>query len=126
MISYGVYKIVHYVGIFTLVSALITLLTRTAVGIKDAEGKDPQRKKLVAAHGTALFLVLLGGFGMLARLDVSHSGLPGWIWAKLVIWGALAGLTFVVKRNPALAGAAGFMVPILAVLAGWVALYKPL
>jgi hypothetical protein len=126
MISYGVYKIIHYLGIFSLVSALTALLARTAAGAKGPDGRDPMRKKLVAAHGTALFLVLLGGFGMLARLDVTHGlGLPGWIWVKLGIWTVLGGLTFFVKRKPELAGAAGILVPLMAVLAGWVALYKP-
>lgn len=126
MISYGVYKIIHYLGIFSLVSALIALLARTAAGVKGPDGKDPMRKKLVAVHGTALFLVLLGGFGMLARLDVTHGmGLPGWIWIKLAIWAFLGAVTFAVKRNPALAGRVGILVPLLAVLAGWVALYKP-
>lgn len=127
MIPYAVYKIIHYLGIFSLVAALIALLTRTAVGAKDATGKDPLRRRLVAAHGFALFLVLLGGFGMLARLDVtSGMTLPGWIWVKLAIWGGLGGATILVKRNPALAGPVGLAVPLLAVLAGWVALYKPI
>lgn len=126
MISYSVYKIIHYIGIFGLVAALIALLTRTAVGVQGEDGRDPARRKLVAAHGTALFLILLGGFGMLARLEVTHGlGLPGWIWLKLAIWAFLGGVTFAVKRNPRLARSVGVAVPLLAVLAGWVALYKP-
>lgn len=127
MISYSVYKIIHYLGIFSLVAALVTLLARTAAGVHGEDGTDPARKKLVAVHGTALFLILLGGFGMLARLDVTHGfGLPGWIWLKLAIWAFLGGVTFAVKRNPKLARSVGISVPLLAVLAGWVALYKPI
>lgn len=127
MISYSVYKIIHYLGIFGLVAALVTLLARTAAGVKGEDGRDPARKKLVAVHGTALFLILLGGFGMLARLDVTQGmSLPGWIWLKLAIWAFLGGITFAVKRNPRLAKSVGIAVPLLAVLAGWVALYKPI
>ena len=35
--------------------------------------------------GSAMFLIILGGFGMLARLEI-HGGFPGWIYAKLALW----------------------------------------
>lgn len=120
MISYAVYKTIHYLGIFTLVTALVASLARAA-GSPGSESPDPWRKRLGIVHGVALFLVLLGGFGMLARLGV---GFPGWITAKLVVWVVAGGL--IALRKSATSAAWGVvLVPLLAVLAGWLAYTKP-
>ena len=128
MISYDVYKIVHYLGIFLLLVVLSAGLARAAVLHRAPEptpAADPWRRRLLAGHGVALFLVLLGGFGMLARLEITHGlGLPGWIWAKLGIWVVL-GAAVAARRSRPLATAGLAAVPLLALLAGWVALYKP-
>lgn len=128
MIPYTVYKVVHYLGIFGLIGALTAALARAAARLAVGEEvrADPWARRLVGLHGFAAFLVLLGGFGMLARLDVTEGlALPGWIWAKLGIWTVLA-LAIVARRSERLAGPATAVAPLLAVLAGWVALYKPL
>lgn len=133
MIPYATYKVVHYLGIFLLLTALAARLGRAA-GFAANSGSsghagptpDPWKRRLGITHGTALFLILLGGFGMLARLDVTHGlGLPGWIWAKLGIWTVLGATIVVASRIPALAGRLLVVVPALAVLAGIIALYKP-
>lgn len=123
MISYPVYKIVHYLGIFALLTVLAGALGRGARGEAAA---DPWRRRLAGLHGVALFVVLLGGFGMLARLEVTQGlTLPGWVWAKLGIWAVLAGLFTVAKRSPSWSARLLFVVPALAALAGVVALTKP-
>lgn len=133
MIPYATYKVVHYLGIFLLLTALAARLGRAA-GFAAASAStgataptpDPWKRRLGITHGVALFLILLGGFGMLARLDVTHGlGLPGWIWAKLGIWTALGAVIVVASRVPALSGRLLVVVPALAVLAGIIALYKP-
>jgi hypothetical protein len=128
VIPYTVYKVVHYTGIFLLLSALATTLARAAAIRLAGSGLavDPWRRRLITAHGVGLFLVLLGGFGMLARLDITEGlGLPGWIWAKLGIWTILGG-AIAARRSERLAPVALAAAPVLAALAGWVALYKPL
>ena len=129
MISYAVYKTVHYLGIFLLLMVLSAVLARATLIPRpagDAPPADPWRRRLVIGHGVALFLVLLGGFGMLARLGITEGlGLPGWIWAKIGIWVVL-GATAAARRSRRLAPAALALAPLLALLAGWVALYKPL
>ncbi len=125
MISYTVYKIIHYGGIFTAVAALGAFLTLSAAGGTPLV-REPWSKRLVAAHGAGLFLVLLGGFGMLARLEVTQGlTLPGWVWAKLAIWVILGALVTLAKRRPEGAGWMLLALPALAVLAGAVALTKP-
>ncbi|TVP48679.1 MAG: hypothetical protein EA350_02955 [Gemmatimonadales bacterium] len=120
--SYFTYKLIHYLGIFILVATLGAALGRHAM----TDGRDPLRSRLGAVHGVALFLVLLGGFGLMARVGVDHGSMfPGWILAKFGIWVLLGGVLFVARRNrrwtmPLLA-----FVPLLAVLAGWVAFAKP-
>jgi hypothetical protein len=132
MIPYATYKVVHYLGIFLLLTALAATLGRAAgfavhaTAGGGATAPDPWKRRLGITHGIALFLILLGGFGMLARLDVTHGlGLPGWIWAKLGIWTLLGGTIVLARRSPALSGRLLVAVPALAVLAGIVALYKP-
>ena len=148
MISYGVYKIVHYLGIFALVTAVAAALGRaafTGAGSGDAGpgtgpgagddggsggpsvGRDPWRGRLAAVHGTALFLVLLGGFGMLARIGVEHGALfPGWVWGKLGIWVVIGGLIAVARRSPRWSARALWAVPLLAAAAGILAFTKVL
>jgi len=125
VIPYATYKIIHYAGIFLLLTVLGAALSRAALGAGRGGEPDPWRRTLVTGHGVALFLVLLGGFGMLARLDVTQGlGLPGWIWAKLAIW-LLLGAALAARRSVALAGRAVLAIPLLAVLAGLMALTKP-
>lgn len=118
MLPYAAYKVVHYLGIFMLVTALSAALARSA---KEGLNSDPWRKRLGMVHGIALFLIVLGGFGMLARLDV---GFPMWIVAKLGIWVVLAG--FIAFRKSAdWSARALVLLPLLAALAGWIAYAKP-
>lgn len=130
MISLAVYKTVHFLGVFTLVTALATSFARAALAAPAAGGApaapgtssaDPWGKRLAVLHGVALFLVLLGGFGMLARLGL---GMTGWVGAKLLIWVVAGGL--IALRKNATAAAWGLMLlPILATLAGWIGYTKP-
>lgn len=122
MLSLAVYKTIHYLGIFTLVTALVAALARASGRASgDPAIPDPWRGRLAAAHGVALLLVLLGGFGMLAKLG---AGFPGWAMAKLGIWLVAAGL-IALRKSPSAAAWGVVMVPLLAVLAGVIAYTKP-
>jgi len=129
VIPYTAYKVVHYLGIFLLLTGLSAALARAAawrVSDVSAPEADPWGRRIVVMHGIALFMILLGGFGMLARLEITQGlGLPGWIWAKLALWTILGGVV-AIRRVPTLAGPALVAAPLLAALAGWIALYKPL
>jgi hypothetical protein len=118
VLSLAVYKTIHFLGVFALVTALTASLARAA---QPGATPDPWRARLGILHGVALFLVLLGGFGMLARLGM---GVTGWVGAKLLIWVVAGGLIALRKSAPAAAWGV-VLVPLLAVLAGWIGYAKP-
>ena len=120
---YPIYKLIHLLGIFTVLVILAAACMHTVRG--GTRELNPHRKLMGAAHGIASFLILLGGFGMLARLGIVQGGLPSWIIAKLFIWTLVSGAIALVYRGPGMARALLIALPILATLAGYLALYKP-
>ena len=123
MISYFVYKLIHFFGMFTLVVVLAAASMHVMRGGRRAD--NPYRRTFGIAHGIASFMILLGGFGMLARLGIVQGGLPGWVIAKLAIWALASGAIAFVYRGPGIARALLFSMPILVVIAAAIALYKP-
>jgi len=120
---YAAYKLMHFLGIFMLITALAATSMHVLRGGSRAD--NPYRRILGITHGVAALLILTGGFGMLARLGVMHGALPAWIHVKLAIWVTLAAAMVVPYRGQRYARALLVMVPVLAVLAGATALYKP-
>ncbi|MCA0377477.1 MAG: hypothetical protein LCH84_17680 [Gemmatimonadetes bacterium] len=119
------YEILHIIGIAFVFAAI------GGVAIHAANGGDraaSQTRKLVTAvHGTGMLLILVGGFGMLARIGFAHgTNFPGWLWAKLAIWLVFGGVALLPYRKPALARPALLVLPLLAGLAAYMALYKPI
>lgn len=120
MISLEVYKLVHIIGIVLLFfgfgGVLIFALSKSAL---------PQvvRKTSAIFHGIGLFLILLGGFGMLARLGLAKEW-PMWVILKLVIWLVLGGAMAVAirKQNQAMLLSIGVLV--LATCAAYLGLFK--
>jgi hypothetical protein len=123
MISYAVYRVVHLVGIFLLLVALGGL----SLGSARAEAGGPGGRRLaMALHGVALFIVLLGGFGLLARLGIMHGmGWPGWVWMKLGIWILMGAAVVIPRRRPAWGPALLMLIPALGGVAAWIAIFKP-
>lgn len=121
---YAIYKLTHLLGIFVL---LITLVLPFMHLVRGGTRTDfPRRRTLALTHGVASFLVLLGGFGMLARLGIVHDGLPNWILLKLAIWLVLSAALSFSLRTTAVARAVLVAAPLLALLAAGIAIYKPL
>jgi hypothetical protein len=126
MISYDVYRLIHFLGIFLLLTALggAAMRAMLSVGVPTSEAdRKPVRRLVAATHGVALLLILVGGFGMLARLEI---GFPGWIVAKLLVWLALGAMVALIGRLAGRARMLWFAIPVLAFIAGWLALTKPL
>jgi hypothetical protein len=124
MISYATYKVVHLIGIMLMFAVLGGLTLTVANGATKQTSKV--RRLIGIAHGIALFVVLLGGFGLLARLGIVHgAGFPGWVWGKLTIWALLAIMLAVPYRRPELARPLFMLLPVLGGIAAWFAIYKP-
>ncbi len=109
------YKILHLAGIMTLFTGLAVLLI---------QGKDgPLRKQALMFHGVGLFLMLLSGFGLMAKLHLSYTA--GWFFLKLGIW-LFFGAVVALAKNGVLKGLTGWVVCIVVgVVAAWTGLVKP-
>ncbi|MCB9761341.1 MAG: hypothetical protein H6739_15980 [Alphaproteobacteria bacterium] len=122
MFEYPTYKLVHFLGLFIVFTALAgRAYYALNGGTKDA---DVARKLTGAAHGTGLLLVLVGGFGMLAKSGMIHS-LPGWVHAKLTLWLLVAAALALPFRSPGLARALLIALPLLGLAGAWLAGAKP-
>src|SRR5688572_22622536 len=113
--SLAAYKVLHLLGAFLVLAALGAAL---AGGSRKGSGM---------LHGAGLLLVLVAGFGALARLGLSNpAGWPLWLWLKLAIWLALGAGPIIVRRSPLRFRLALWIVfPLLAAAAGYLSIYKP-
>ncbi len=95
--SYGFYLVLHIIGITSTLTGLIALLYAgyTAGGFQKVEKRV--RAFTFAIHGTGLFLTLVSGFGMLAKLGIIAS-MPTWVFYKLGIWVILGASISLSKR----------------------------
>lgn len=124
MISYAVYRLLHFIGIFLVLTALGGLALHAGSGGTRATSRA--RGMIAALHGIGVLLILVAGFGLLARLGIMHgAGFPGWIWAKLAIWLVIGAWMALPYRFPALARASLLVVPALGAVAAYLAIFKP-
>lgn len=119
--SLETYKLLHLIGIFLFFTASGALIYHASLGL----GKEhPMRKTAFLSHGIGLFLILVGGFGMLARLGFMSS-FPNWVIVKIIVWLALGGMLALFYRKPQLARAYWWLVIVLGVVAAYLGLWKP-
>ena len=124
MFSHAFYNVVHILGIALLVTAIGGVALHALNG--GTRASNAGRGLVGALHGVGALLILVGGFGMLARLGVKHGdGFPGWVFLKLVIWALLAAALFLPYRRPAFAKPVLLLAPLLGGLAAWAAIFKP-
>ena len=100
------YQILHLVSLFVL----------TGYTFYAFAAPPETRKRVLMITGIATFLMLVGGFGLQAKLKV---GWPGWLFVKLACWLALSALAGLGYRRRGAAGAlvvAAIAILIVAVL----------
>lgn len=119
---YAAYKVFHVFALILTFSVLGALALHAANG-GDRES-NAQRKLTGALHGIGLVLILVSGFGLLARLGVSGA-FPGWVWAKLVLWLVIGAAAVTFKRAPGVAKILLWFLPVLGGVGAWLAIYKP-
>lgn len=116
------YKTIHVFAVILTFTILGGLALHAANG--GSRDTNSLRKLTGILHGVGLLLILVTGFGALARLGMG-GGLPGWVWAKLVLWLILGAAAATFKRGPGLARLVLWLLPVLGGVAAWLALYKP-
>lgn len=120
MIPYEVYKTLHLLG---LIMVFLSLGGVTLHAMNGGTRETNRGRGWSAAwHGLGLLFLLVGGFGMLARLGLS---VAGWVWGKLVIWVLLGGAISLAARRPTLGRTVWIGSAVLGLAATYLALYKP-
>ena len=123
MIPYETYKVLHILGVLLAFATLGGLALTVANGA--TKSTSSVRRLIAITHGAATFIILLGGFGALARLGIMHGNLPGWVLVKLACWAVLAVLVVIPYRKPSLARPIFWFLPVLGGIAVVMAIYKP-
>ena len=96
-------------------------------GTASSDDGKPTRRYLTILHGTALLIIFVAGFGLMAKkLALGGPGTwPGYIWLKMVLWLLLGGSTVLLRKQPSLMRPMMVILPIVGLFAGYVALFKP-
>ena len=118
---YEIYKVLHYLGLALLFTALGGVALHGANGGTKEDNKN--RGLVAATHGIGLVLLLVAGFGMLAKTGRANP--PPWAYIKIAIWMLMGGSLAIINRKPELAKVMWFVLPILAAVSGYVAISKP-
>jgi hypothetical protein len=117
--SYEFYKVLHLLGMSLVLMSLGAVLLHVING--GSKQSNTWRKGTMITHGVGLLLLLVAGFGMLAKLGIM--GVPAWVAVKLIIWLVLGGLVAVIYKKPALAKKLWIGVPALALIAAIFGIY---
>jgi hypothetical protein len=116
--SYELYKIVHIVGLLLVFLGLGGAM----IGTRSEGGRPAAVAGLL--HGLGLLLMLVAGFGMMARLDIAWPW-PTWLLAKLLVWLTIGALPALVKREVLPRRAGWVLAALLGGIAAWLAITKP-
>jgi len=109
--SYTTYKIIHLVGIAAL-----------ALGLGGMMASGGNRKGFAILQGIALLVMLVSGFGLLAKL---HLGFPHFAIAKTVLWIVLGALPMLLRKfRVPMTGGIIISLTLVTILA-WLGVVKP-
>ena len=105
------YQILHVAGIIMIFMGYGALLARSLAKSEDAS----VRKLGSITSGIGLLLVLVAGFGMIAKIGYSYSA--PWLIVKIIIWAALGGIISLINRKPEFAKTLWWIILGLGILA---------
>lgn len=110
-----IYKFIHLAGVMGLFTVIGTLV---------AARKENWARSTSILHGISLLLVLLGGFGLVAKM-YNNDFSQGWIMAKIVIWFLFGALLPLAKRKVLPSTTLITIALILGVLSAYLGIFKP-
>jgi len=113
---YETYNLIHIAGLILVFMGLGGSL------LGGAADRPPKLAGML--HGIGLLAMLVGGFGLLVRLDIGFPW-PGWVFAKLAIWLVIGTLPMFVRRRAISRGLAWMLALVLGGVAAWLAITKP-
>ena len=114
----NIYRILHVVGLILVFTSFGALL----LGPRD--DSKIKRKMAMIFHGIGVLVMLVAGFGMMARLEIAFPWF-GWLWAKLGCWLVISLLPVAVSKGWVPRSAALFLAIALAAFAVYCVHYKP-
>ncbi|MEE9383850.1 MAG: hypothetical protein V3V08_10595 [Nannocystaceae bacterium] len=121
---YELYKVVHVLGIAMVCVGIGATAVAALLAQNQHPGLPPLKKLSAITHGVGLLLILVSGFGILAKLHLSFTS--PWLVLKLVVWLLLGVAPVVWRRVPQSATIMWWAVPALVALAGYLGLSKPM
>ena len=115
------WTVLHIAGMLLLFGALGGVAALAHAGAPATAGKLYR-----ALHGVALLVLLVAGFGALAKLGLSSPGSwPAWVWGKLLIWLLFGASLTLLARAGRRAGIVLVGLALLGAVAAWLALTRP-
>ncbi len=121
MFPYEFYKVMHLLGLILAFTGLAGVLM---AGLNNPPLKKSVRLLGAITHGVGLLFLLVSGFGLAARLGL-FGGLPGWVYAKIMIWLFVGLIMIFVKRKPQMGLTLYFLIITAGFLAAYFAVNKP-
>lgn len=119
---YVAYKLLHYAGLFLLFTSLGGLCALRLAGSPGPQGE----RWLKILHGVSLLMILLAGFGLLARIgQAAPGGWAAWVWLKLALYAFMGAAPALIQRAERLAGLLLVLLPLLGLGGALLVLYKP-
>jgi uncharacterized membrane protein SirB2 len=114
------YYLLHFLGILLVYCAYGVLIARGMLG---SESKALRKFGMIAS-GIGLTLILVSGFGIIAKVAYADYTSP-WVIIKIVLFLLLAGMQTLISRKPSLSQVWFWVIFLLGLAATFTALYKP-
>jgi hypothetical protein len=114
---YEIYNFIHILG-------LILVVYSFGIAFLRSTGQD-KRKWPMMINGIGLALILLGGFGMAARLGYT-TGFPTWVLFKIGFWVVLGFIPVILRKFSAPAYVSALAQIGLVLVAAGFGIFKPM